>query len=86
MFGVRTTRFDGDLRISVSRPDEIALFIGLTAPFPGDFFIIRLFAGLGERRLPFECRLPCSRTGTFTLGIPKGVLVPDVEADDAADL
>ena len=33
----------------------------------------------------FTATTTANVTGTFTLGIPKGVLVPDVEADDAAD-
>jgi len=33
----------------------------------------------------FSATTTSNVTGTFTLGIPKGVLVPDVEADDAAD-
>lgn len=48
-----------------------------------------LYTGGGEGWVRMNVDFPntttANATGTFTLQIPKGVLVPDVEADDAAD-
>ena len=41
--------------------------------------------GWVQLNVNFTATTTTNATGTFTLQIPKGVLVPDVEADDAAD-
>ena len=74
---------------SISAQITTATGFGAPVQLAGNVNDLILYTGGSEGwvrlNVNFTATTTSNVTGTYTLGIPKGVLVPDVEADDAAD-